>query len=70
MDGHGRLNGGQQVVAGVVVQGVDHLHRVRAAGDIEHGAVTEVGGELLAVQRRRCDDQPQPLGTAGTDPAK
>ena len=52
VDGHGRLHGRQQVVAGVVVQRVDDFNGVRAARDVKNGAVTEVGGELLAVQRR------------------
>ena len=34
---------------------VDAAQRFEAA----HGAVVEVGGELLAVQRGGCDDQPQ-----------
>ena len=50
----------------MVVQRVHHLNRVRAAGDIEHGAVAEVCTELLAVQRRRRDYQPQGLCTASS----
>ena len=50
----------------MVVQRMDHLNRVHAAGDIKHGAVAEVCAELLAIQRRRCNDQPQGLRTASS----
>ena len=40
---------------------LSHLHRIRAAGDSEDGAVEEVVAELLGVQRRARDDELQVL---------
>lgn len=67
VQGERRVDGSLQVVGAVLVKRVHHLNRELAPRHIEHGAASKVRAELLAVQGRRCDDEPQRLHPAPTE---